>query len=123
VIVGSDTLYVIGGIDGEGTAQGNIHVLNVTTMTWLRNDGFTNTYDQNVTVPHVEGVRAGLAAGAIAGIVIGCVAAVSLPSHVKREGKGLIASLFLLGWTCGGSRCDSSHAAKEELIFGFRSCS
>lgn len=87
VMVGSDALYIIGGIDGTGATKGSIYVLNVTTKTWLRNDGFSNTYDQNVTASHVEEARSGLEAGAIAGIVIGCVAAVCLCSHVIKRGE------------------------------------
>ncbi|CAO3587141.1 unnamed protein product [Absidia cylindrospora] len=85
VLVGSEMLYIIGGVDAAGVTQSDVHILNVTSMTWL-NGSYTNTYDQ---MKDTEANRNGsdgsqgtesksLGGGAIAGIVIGCVAGVGI---------------------------------------------
>ncbi|KAI8078846.1 uncharacterized protein BX664DRAFT_318185 [Halteromyces radiatus] len=84
VMVGNDLLYIIGGIDITNTVQNDVHILNVTSMTWL-NGSYTNTYDQTNSASSSNNNNnnngsgsSSLSGGAIAGIVIGCVAAVAL---------------------------------------------
>ncbi|KAI8078850.1 uncharacterized protein BX664DRAFT_369267 [Halteromyces radiatus] len=81
VMVGNELLYIIGGIDITNTVQNDVHILNVTSLTWL-NGSYTNTYDQtNSGSSSSDNNGTGsssLSEGAIAGIVIGCVAAVTL---------------------------------------------
>ncbi|ORZ12398.1 hypothetical protein BCR42DRAFT_394829 [Absidia repens] len=82
VLIGSEMLYIIGGIDAAGVTQSDVHILNVTSMTWL-NGSYTNTYDQMKDTESNGGGSDGsqgesLGGGAIAGIVIGCVAGVGI---------------------------------------------
>ncbi|KAI8078849.1 uncharacterized protein BX664DRAFT_40139 [Halteromyces radiatus] len=106
VMVGNDLLYIIGGIDITNTVQNDVHILNVTSMTWL-NGSYTNTYDQmngissssddNSNNNNGNG-SSSLSGGAIAGIVIGCVAALALGTaaavifYMQRKRKELLAS-------------------------------
>ncbi|KAI8078848.1 uncharacterized protein BX664DRAFT_389216 [Halteromyces radiatus] len=110
VMVGNDLLYIIGGIDATNTVQNDVHILNVTSMTWL-NGPYTNTYDQmngvssssdnnnnNNNNNNNGSGSSSLSGGAIAGIVIGCVAALALGTaaavifYMQRKKKHLLAS-------------------------------
>ncbi|CAO3597603.1 unnamed protein product [Absidia cylindrospora] len=100
VMVGNDMLYIIGGMDSSGTAQNDVNILNVTSMTWLEGS-FTNTYDQQLADASNNGGSTNggsLSGGAIAGIVIGCVAALAIIVaavviiRIQRKKKGLMAS-------------------------------
>ncbi|CAO3627104.1 unnamed protein product [Cunninghamella blakesleeana] len=76
VMVGADSLYIIGGADVSDNQQGDVHILNVTSMTWI-NGSYTNTVDQDAAASQNSGSTA-LSAGAIAGAVIGSVAGVAI---------------------------------------------
>ncbi|KAI8078847.1 uncharacterized protein BX664DRAFT_318186 [Halteromyces radiatus] len=104
VMVGNDLLYIIGGIDITNTVQNDVHILNVTSMTWL-NGSYTNTYDQmnsasssNNNNNNNGSGSSSLSGGAIAGIVIGCVAAVALGAaaavifYAQRKKKKSLSS-------------------------------
>ncbi|KAI8340277.1 hypothetical protein BC941DRAFT_243640 [Chlamydoabsidia padenii] len=101
VMVGNETLYIIGGIDNSGLAQKDVNILNVTSMTWLSGN-FSNTYDQvnaaNVTNNDSSSSSTSLSGGAIAGIVIGAVAALAIVIaaiviiRIQRKKKVLLDS-------------------------------
>ncbi|SAM03501.1 hypothetical protein [Absidia glauca] len=99
VMVGNDSLYIIGGIDGSGVTQKDVHILNITSMTWL-NGSATNTYDQTIDAASssASSSSSSLSGGAIAGIVIGTVAAVALLIaaaviiRIQRKKKSLLDS-------------------------------
>ncbi|KAI8078851.1 uncharacterized protein BX664DRAFT_389218 [Halteromyces radiatus] len=101
VMVGNDMLYIIGGIDITNTVQNDVHILNVTSMTWL-NGSYTNTYDQTNSGSSSNSNNgtgsSSLSEGAIAGTVIGCVAAVALATvaavvfYMQHKKKKLLSS-------------------------------
>ncbi|KAI8078845.1 uncharacterized protein BX664DRAFT_342851 [Halteromyces radiatus] len=101
IMVGNDMLYIIGGIDITNTVQNDVHILNVTSMTWL-NGSYTNTYDQMNSASSSNNNNgtgsSSLSGGAIAGIVIGCVAAVALGTaaavifYIQHKKKKLLSS-------------------------------
>jgi hypothetical protein len=96
-MVGNDSLYIIGGIDGSGVTQKDVHILNVTSMTWL-NGSATNTYDQTIDAASssASSSSSSLSGGAIAGIVIGTVAAVSF--EATRFFFSAFSSPFYTRW-------------------------
>ncbi|CAO3627138.1 unnamed protein product [Cunninghamella echinulata] len=76
-MIGTESLYIIGGTDVKGNVYGDVNILNVTSMTWI-NGTFTNTYEQDLAAAAGSNGSSGLSGGAIAGAVIGGIAGAAI---------------------------------------------
>ncbi|KAI8072979.1 hypothetical protein BC940DRAFT_316425 [Gongronella butleri] len=91
VLVGTELLYIIGGVDSTGQARGDVSILNTTSMTWLGPDEI----DTNGSSSSGSASGGGLHGGAIAGVVIGVLAAVKFIVISSTSTLSLLIFLFL----------------------------